>query len=278
MQHENLTFNLQAPGIDFEAAQLFAEAGPMGISLAVLGNDNCFKAVVNYTFAAGLHEFELAEKFRSVCTTEILLQQTYLKSHIFWSFTESVIVPAALMAPGYDLKMLNLVYGDAKAGTAHTDFLNRHDLYHVYRVPPAVTDIVSTSLPAAAQKHSFSALVNRNLPEGNHLFTVFYSHHITTILSCNGKLMFVQNFDYSHENDCVFHLLHVCKGFNLEPDTVTLHIAGMIDERSALYLSIYKYFINIDFDKLPTGYTYLQDINDMPPHFFSHLFEMALCV
>ncbi|MFM6926507.1 MAG: hypothetical protein ACKOU7_13455 [Ferruginibacter sp.] len=31
----NPSFNIQAPEIDFETAQLFAEAGPTGISLAV---------------------------------------------------------------------------------------------------------------------------------------------------------------------------------------------------------------------------------------------------
>jgi hypothetical protein len=234
--------------------------------------------VVNYTFAAGLNAFELAEKFRSVCAAENLLQQPYLKSHIFWSFTESVLVPAELMDPGYDQTMLNLVHGDAKQGAVHSDLLNKHELYNVYRVPAAVADILSTCLPVAAQTHSFSALANRDLPGGNQLFAVFYSNSITTMLCCNGKLLFVQNFDYTHENDCLFHLLHVCKGFNIQPDTVTLHIAGMIDEKSALYATVYKYFVNIEFDKLPEGPAYIEDINDMPHHFFSHLFEMALCV
>ena len=52
----------------------------------------------------------------------------------------------------------------------------------------------------------------------------------------------------------------------------------MIDEKSALYAAIYKYFLNIEFEKLPDGFTYDGAIKEFPPHFFSHLFALASCV
>ena len=93
----NPSFNIQAPEIDFEAVQLFAEAGPMGISIVVLDKDNCFKAVVTYAFTGGTQENDLAEKFKEIFSSEILLQKQYHKTHIFWSFAQSILVPAELM-------------------------------------------------------------------------------------------------------------------------------------------------------------------------------------
>jgi hypothetical protein len=73
-------------------------------------------------------------------------------------------------------------------------------------------------------------------------------------------------------------LLNVCKGFAVQPDSVTLHINGMIDANSGLYATVYKYFLNIEFDTLPEGHTYYEKITDHPAHFFSHLFALASCV
>ena len=278
MQHVNPSFNIQAPGIDFETAQLFAEAGPMGISLVVLDADNYFNAVVTYAFAAGLTDAELTENIQLVCSGENLLQKQYRKTHIFWSFTESILVPTELMNTDRNINMLNLVFGDARQGAIRSDFLYKHNLHNVYRLPDAVADIFAMRLPVATQTHLFSTMVNKDLPEGNHLFTVFYSNSLTIMLCKEGKLQVVQNFTYSNADDCVFHLLNVCKGFEVEPDSATLHINGMIDEKSGLYAAIYKYFLNIVFDKLPDDYTYPDEIKEHPAHFFSHLFALASCV
>jgi Protein of unknown function (DUF3822) len=278
MQHVNPSFNIQDAGIDFKTAQLFAEAGPMGISLAVLGADNCFNAVVTYAFAAGLSDAELTENLKTICSSENLLQQQYNKTHILWSFAESILVPAELMNADRNQNMLNLVFGDARQGAIRSDFLYKHNLHNVYRLPDAVADIFASHLPVATQTHLFSALVNRELPEGNHLFTVFYSNSLTIMLCKESKLQVIQNFIYSNTDDCVFHLLNVCKGFDVQPDLVTLHINGMIDEKSGLYAAIYKYFLNMEFDTLPEEYTYADEIKNYPPHFFSHLFALASCV
>ena len=278
MQHVNPSFNIQAAEIDFETAQLFVEAGPMGISLVVLRANNCFNAVVTYTFVAGLNENELTEKVKEIFSSENLLQKQYSKTHIFWAFAESILVPAELMNADRNLNMLNLVFGDAKQGIIRSDFLYKHNLHNVYRTPESVVDIFSSYMPVATQTHLFTTIVNRDLPQGNYLFTVFYSNSLTIMLCKDGKLQVVQNFNYTHADDCVFHLLNICKGFEVEPDSVMLHINGMIDEKSGLYAAIYKYFLQVEFDTLPEDYTYDEMIKNHPPHFFSHLFALASCV
>ena len=79
MQQVNPSFNIQASEIDFEKAQLFTEVGPMGVSLIVLGADNCFNAVVTYTFVTQLNENELAEKAKEIFSSENLLQKNIIK-------------------------------------------------------------------------------------------------------------------------------------------------------------------------------------------------------
>lgn len=278
MQHVIPSFNIQAVTIDFETSQLFAEAGPMGISLAVLDSNNYFCALVMYSFPAGLNEIEFVEKLTTIFKSENLLHQKFSKTHIFWSFAESILVPAELMNTDRNANMLNLVFGDAKKGVIRSDFLFKHNLHNVYRIPEEVIDIFSTGLPVATQTHLFSTLVNHDIAEGNNLYTVFYNHSITIMLCREGKLQVVQNFEYSNPDDCVFHLLNVCKGFDVAADSVTLHINGMIDANSGLYAAVYKYFLNIEFEKLPEGFEYDDALQEYPAHFFSHLFHLASCV
>ncbi len=250
----------------------------MGLSLVVADSGVCFKAVVIYNFLNGLSEADFVAKLIEVFNNDNLLHKTYAKTHVFWSFPESILVPADLMNADRNSNMLNLVFGDDKPGIIRSDFLYKHNLHNVFRTPVSVVDCFSTFLPVATQTHLFTALVNRDFPMGNHAYTVFYNSSLTIVLSKEKRLQVVQNFDYQDPGDCVFHLLHICKGFDTEPGTVTLHINGMIDKNSVLFEAIYKYFLHIEFDNLPGDFTYDDSIKNQPPHFFGHLFALASCV
>ena len=278
MQHVNPSFNIQAQKIDFERAQLFIECGTSGISIAVLDGNSCFKAVVVYSFSGGLPETEIVENLDGIFRTENLLQRHYHKTNIFWSFPESILVPVELMNAERNINMINLVFGDAQRGIIRSDFLYKHNLHHVYRTPQTIIDIFSSHLPVATQTHLFSTIVNRDIPEGNHVVSIFYSNSITIMLSKEAKLQVIQNFVYLDADDCVFHLLNVCKGFEVPPESVHLHVSGMIDEKSGLYAAVHKYFLHIEFEKLPDGYKYYETITNHPSHFFRHLFALASCV
>ena len=89
----------------------------MGVSLVVLGADNCFKAVVIYPFAAGLSDTELAEKLKEILRQrKFTAKNNIVKRISSGAFTESILVPAELMNADRNENMLNLVFGDAKQG------------------------------------------------------------------------------------------------------------------------------------------------------------------
>lgn len=278
MQLVTPSFNIQQTHIDYQTARLFAEAGPMGISFTVLSSDNCFIAVVVYAFSPGITKQEMAEKFTTIFKTEKLLQQKFSKTYVYWSFAQSILVPAELMNEERNSKMLDLVFGDSKKGVIHSDFLYRHNLHNVYRVPEIIMDVFLNYLPEAIQSHFFSTLVNRDIPGGNNLYTVFYHNSISIMLCRDGKLQVIQNFDFINADDCIYHLLNVCKGFDVAGNSVHLHISGMIDKRSGLYSAVNKYFLHTVFDDLPAGFTYTDAVKEQPPHFFSSLFHLATCV
>jgi hypothetical protein len=274
----NPSFDIQTSTIETETAQLFAEAGPMGISAVILGADNYFKAVVSYACSNKLNRQELTGKLQEILQTENLLTRQYAKTHIFWSFPESILVPAGLVDADKNIEMLDLVYGDLNKGITKSDFLYKHNLHNIYRVPEPVHELFMEHLPYATQTHQYSTMVNREMSEGNHLYAVFYSSSLTLMLSKQDKLQVIQNFIYDNPEDTAYHLLNVCKSFDVQPNKVTLHISGLVDEKSNLYAAIYKYFLLIEFDGLPADFSYSDEIEEHPPHFFAHLFAFASCV
>lgn len=277
MKHVNPSFSIRSAGTGSGNADLFVEAGPTGVSLTVL-EGNVFKAVVVYPFPGRLTTQEQLEYFTHIFSNETLLLQRFNRSHLFWTYPQSILVPAELMNDDRNLNMLNLVFGDAESGAIRSDFLYKHNLHNVYRIPQPVVDVIANYLPVASQTHMFTTLVNREIPAGDHMFTVFYSNSLTIMLCRNGKLQVIQNFEYNEPEDCVFHLLNVCKGFDVAQSHVQLHISGMIVPDSGLYAAIYKYFLHIEFDGLPDAYSYDESLQSQPAHFFSHLYKLAACV
>lgn len=250
----------------------------MGLSIAVLDAENCFQALVSYSFTNVKGEKELSEAFNEILQSEVLLQKKYHKTQLFWAFPESIIMPPEFINDDSKAQMLDLVFGDAKKGIIKTDFLYKHNLHHVYRIPQTIETCFAAKFPDAMQTHQYSLLVNREMQQGNHLFAIIYAHSLTVMLYKAGKFQLIQNFSYTFPDDTAYHLLNICKSHDVFPSTVKLHIAGFIDENSNLYAAMYKYFLNIELDGLSEAFTYREEIKNHPPHFFSHLFAMASCV
>lgn len=277
-QNVNPSFNIQSPKIYTEAAKLVIEAGPMGISFTILNTGNCFQAVVIYSFPNKLTEAEINEELQEILNTEPLLKKQYKEKQLIWCFPESILVPPALFEKENSSEMLNLVYGDAKKTSLQHDFLYKHNLHNAYRVPRHTGQIISGSLPSVPQSHQYSLLVNRGQKEGNRLFVLFYTGSLTLMLHKEDRLQVIQHFPFHTPEDTVFHLLNVCRAFDVAPDEVRLCLSGLIDKKSNLYAAIYKYFLDISFDEIPAGYTTAEELKPYPPHFFSHLFYEAICV
>ena len=274
----NPSFHIQAPQIDTATAHLFVEAGPMGISFVIQDAGNCFVAVVVYAFPANINAATIADQLEEIINRETILQQQYKKKDIAWTFPESILVPPEFMDAAANTEMLDLIYGDLNRGNTKTDFLFKHNLHNVYRIPVEVSNGFARHFPYTSETHQYSLLPDLVANTGNHLLAIFYNSRLTIVLHKEGKLQLIRNFEYRDPDDAAYHLLNVCENFETDTSTVVLHLAGMIDAGSGLYAGLYKYFLNIQFETLPENVLFTDEIKDQPHHYFSYLFALALCV
>lgn len=274
----NPTFNIQAPDINYTSAHLVIEAGPRGISIVISDTSNCFVAVVLYTFPATFSAAALSDKFDEVIKGEPVLQHAFKKTDIIWTFTESILVPPAYMETASNGDLLELIFGDLNNNTVSTDFLYKHNLHNVYRIPLEICNSFKRYFPAASYSHQYSILPQLVNRPGNHLLVVFYDSGLTLVLCKAGNLQVIRNFHYQHPADAAYYLLNVCDNFEINNEDIILHLSGMIDKGSALYTELYKYFLNIQFEELPEHAGYIDAVKDQPHHYFSHSFAIAACV
>ena len=263
--------------MDTAAANLYVEAGPAAVSFVVLDDDKCFRAVVIYPFANGLSVNDYNEQLGEILDSESLLQNSFRKTTIIWSFKESIIVPNEWMNKVDKHELLNLVHGDLPAGEIRSDFLFKHSLHNLYRVPQVVLARISNKFLYAGHTHQYSLLPEVTSMAGDKLLALFYNSQVNVLLCRNGRLQVMQQFTYTNAEDAAYHLLNVCSTFDVSTENVVLQLSGMIDEASALYAGLYKYFLQVEMLALPEGFGYTEAIRAQPAHFFSHLFATAAC-
>ena len=270
-------FNILSQNINTSESRLFIELGLEGISLITL-TGTTFTGVACFRFKGGTNLKSVAGYTQEIITTEPFLKKEFKKIDIIYAFPDSVLVPDELMNESLNKEMIEFVYGDSMEETIKRDLMYKHNLYNVYRVPSNVYSLMNGTFPSATHSHLYSVLPDLLKDETqNHLYGIFGANTIIVMLKKQGKLQVIQNFKYNTTEDAAYHLLNVCRSFETIVTETTLHISGMLEKVSALYTELYKYFLHIEFEGLPENFAYTDEIKKYPPHFFSHLFAVAVC-
>ena len=258
---------------------LLIEAGAESISF-LLYSKSPFKinGLYLYNLDKNLLPAEIAAEINDGINNEPLLQQSFPSCTVCYNFKESLLQPQQYFNEEAQEEMLQLFFGSSNSAIIYCDKMPEQKIANVYRVEEIITQVLQEFFAEAAYFHS-STLQLKKLPEqDNTLSCIVYHSAIKIILYKENKLQLVQYFSYSIAMDVAYHLLNVCTQHGIAATEINILLSGMIDEKSNLYNEIYKYFLNVQFDKLPADITLSEGILNYPPHFFSRLISLASCV
>ncbi|MBC7886939.1 MAG: DUF3822 family protein [Ferruginibacter sp.] len=272
-----LSFHIQPVNIDTTNADLFFEISAQGLSYIIIDNGICL-AMVIYNFSEGTSDEAAVGYVHQVMADQPVLHQRFNKVHIIYGYAPSVLVPHQFMNDADSNAMLELVFGEASERVTRTDFMYRHAIHNVYAVPAVIEQVVTRYFGSADYTHQASLLPDVVKSAGNHLYCIFGTGRLKTLLLKEGKLQLMQNYWYKTAEDVSYQLLNQCKSFDMDTNEILVQLSGMIDASSGLYNELYKYFLQVQFEPLPVQYQYPEAINQYPPHYFSHLFAIAACV
>ena len=205
-----------------------------------------------------------------------VLSEKFNKSCLIYSVPRNVLIPFTMYNSQKNTEVLNLVHGDLYAGeTILNDIIPGQDMYNTYSVSKALNDTVFHQFPAIRGIHQFSALLKKEMSDGDKLSAIFYHEKVVVTLFKEGKFQLLNSYAYRTQEDVAYILLNICRQFDV-PD-IPLEAFGFIEENSALYKSIYNYFTTVKLVKPSKEYQYEEGITQYPVHFFNHLYEFDVC-
>lgn len=259
---------------------LLVVPGNYGISFIWFTKAPCtVKGIAVYNYTAKDLPGEMAAAIDNILRSNSVFNNSYASVTVCYDYKESLLVPESCYTESASDAMLEMVYASDNNSSIIAEPVKNLPVYNVFAVHKKIEAVLSVQFPGATFHHATSMQVNRpGSDDKKNIYGIFFHNSIKVIMFNGASLQFVQQFNYNTPVDAAYHLLNCCKQYDFDPTGITLVLSGMIDEKSKLYNELYKYFLNIEFDR-PAEEIELHDrIKFYPPHFFSHLTGLASCV
>ena len=267
-------FEIIPEAIFFNQTNLICEISLDGFSYVFENDqDKKFHGLSVFHF---VNDVDASKQLKEIFKEQPLLHKNYKKIFVSYAGAESALLPEELYTPKENELLLDTFFGDLNEGSVATDIVTEKKICNVYRMPAAIHQAMIEKFPSAVFKHQFTSLIKNSFPTGDLLKIIFYTNTFVAVLVKAGDLQIINTYPYLSGADVVYHLLNICHQFNMI--NMPLLIGGSIEIDSDLHKEISHYFKNIRFDELPAEYEFTNSLKELPPHYFNHLFLLALCV
>ncbi|MEO8823463.1 MAG: DUF3822 family protein [Ginsengibacter sp.] len=205
-----------------------------------------------------------------------IFSKRFKKVCVIFSFPQSVLIPLSMYHHEKNQTVMNMMFGDVDTNDIIlSDVISDQSLYNSYRISAATLEMVKNQFPNASIAHQYSLILKKPLHGKDRLTVIFYTQKVVVHLVKEGKHQLMNSYSFTAEKDISYLLLNICKQFQIR--NVHLVLCGLIEENSALYKEIYKYFDDIELPAFREGYQYSEGITSFPSHYFSHIFDADSC-
>jgi len=265
---------------EWMASHLVMELSPHIFSYVVVGAGKQLLQLRFYQLDAN-NQHELANELLKIISKDDLLRTATAKNTLLYNFPESQLVPASYFNADAGKDLVTLLHGDLNKGIMLSEQVGNQPQYNVFRVPEEVHQILQQSFLNGRYWHYYSVWMQcaQNEPgrPETYISVMFYPNHILTGVVKNKELHLLQSYAYEAAEDAAYYLLNICEQLQLSPENTDLFLSGMIDASSVLYTEISKYFGQAVLESFQPA-SNEPALGDYPPHFFSPLLKMAVCV
>ncbi|MEX0636629.1 MAG: DUF3822 family protein, partial [Ferruginibacter sp.] len=148
----------------------------------------------------------------------------------------------------------------------------------VYRIPSDIHTVLNQTFINAKYFHSTALQLSFLGNESDLLYAIIFQQQVKLFLFKNNQIQIQQSFSYSTPSDVAYFFLNICEQHHISADSIHVKLAGFIDHQSNLYNELYRYFIHIGIDDPNEAVSVATAIDQYPPHFFSHYFQLVACV
>ncbi len=205
---------------------------------------------------------------------ESMLQQSRLlgfkdlETIVVIAYPEMLLVPAFLYSPDTAKAQLELFFGKNANYYTNGDVLPQQEMVVAWQISEEVKAYLFNHFQVLQLQHLAGLLiVNHKVHEAIEGQIVLYGNIGWVVLWKEGNLQIAKPILFSKPEDLSWHLLNLCRQFEIEPTGVSWKVSGMAEESSPLWQAISKFLDPVS--PLDAGIS-LQE--DLPKHYLAHLF------
>jgi hypothetical protein len=224
----------------------------------------------------------MLENLLEIITNDELLQIPFKEAFVIYNYTDSSFLPEKAFHIELNQPVTEIIYGNARKGLMLSEKVIGFRMYNIYRVPREIHALLQRKFASGNYWHYYTLLLNDGHTQASSdeqvIKMVMRTDQFLVAVFKGSDIQLMQSYSYQTPDDVSYYLLAICKRFNISQEKVTLIVAGLLDEQSRLYQELLKYFLQVQWDQLPSSVKLDAAFAAFPDHYFSPLLKMALCV
>jgi hypothetical protein len=224
----------------------------------------------------------MLENLLEIVTNDELLQSQFKEAFIIYNYTDSNFLPEKVFHIELNQPVTEVLYGNAKKGLLLSEKVIGYKMYNIYRVPREIHALLQRKFSSGNYWHYYTLMLYDQQVQasaGEQVIKMVMRADQFLVAVFNGEqIQLIQSYSYQTPDDVSYYLLGICNKFHISQDKVTLIVSGLLDEQSRLYQELLKYFLQVQWDRMPETIKLDQAFSAFPTHYFSPLLKMALCV
>jgi hypothetical protein len=161
------------------------------------------------------------------------------------------------------------MFGDAVESGFYKSNLNGYEVLAM--LPPDASSAIRSYQTIDTNIHKYYQLLKgqQNSNEVDKLHLVFYYSWFIVSIFKNGALQLIQRFFYRAPEDALYHVLNICKTYELPVEKLYVYVSGMIDINSPLYETLRGYLNNFSIEQVNKELFAAEGFHDYPLHYFA---------
>ncbi len=236
-------------------------------------------AIRNQYIAVKYYEFEnpdadIIENFQSIVKDDVYLNKHYKSVNFFLAHNKYTLVPADLFDKNNKKDFLKYNHTLDSNEEVHFSYLENIEVYSLYTYPSVLINFLVNHFPEIKFYHSTipfaSAYVKDNAKSNSTLETVainFYTDYFDILVLKNKKLTFLNDFEYSLDEDAVYFIVNILKKLNINISKIDVVLQGRIDRADKVYSHLSKFIPNL---KFKSKFEKIFPFKQIAPHFIAN--------
>lgn len=262
------SFDINTTGLQpFEPSEkrLIVEVSPESVSVILLNKLEGIPEGVE--IFNGTHDE--TEDWEAMVQQSRLMGLADLETLVVIAYPHMLPIPASLYTPESAKAQMELFFGFKQGCYASGDVLEEHDMVIAWQIPQKVQDFLSGHFQLLQVKHLVTLLMaNSKITSPAEGRVVLYGNLGWIVLWLDGKVQIAKSVAFVKPDDLSWHLLNLCRQFNLEPTAVNWKVSGMAEASSPLWHAITRFLDPVE--AMDAGVAVQEEL---PGHYFAHLFS-----